>query len=49
MFTAIYQIKKATRREIVAYLESWGTACYSDEPLSLLRAAAIETFQTEGC
>jgi len=49
MFDSIYQIKKATRREIVAYLESWGTACYDDEPTSLLREAAIDTFRTEGC
>ena len=48
MFENLAQIKKATRREIVAYLESWGTACYSDEPLSLLREAAIDTFKTEG-
>ena len=46
---SIMEIKKATRHELVAYLESWGTACYDDEPTSLLREAAIETFETEGC
>ena len=48
MFYSITEIKKATRHELVAYLESWGTACYDDEPTSLLREAAIETFDTEG-
>jgi len=48
MFYSITEIKKATRRELVAYLESWGTACF-DEPTSLLREAAIDTFKTEGC
>ena len=42
-------VKNATRRELVAYLESWGTACYSDESTGLLREAAIDTFKTEGC
>jgi len=49
MFYSITEIKKATRRELVAYLESWGTACFDDEPTSLLREAAIDTFKTEGC
>lgn len=49
MFYNIMDIKKATRSELVAYLESWGTACYDDEPTGLLRDAAIETFETEGC
>jgi hypothetical protein len=42
-------VKTATRQQLVAYLESWGTACYDDESTSLLREAAIETFETEGC
>ena len=45
----VQDIKNATRQELVAYLESWGTACYDDESTSLLREAAIETFETEGC
>ena len=49
MFTNLREIKQATRRELVAYLESWGTACYDDESTSLLREAAIDTFKTEGC
>ena len=46
---SLRDIKNATRAELVAYLESWGTACYDDEPTSLLRECAIDTFNTEGC
>ena len=46
---SLQDIKNASRSELVAYLESWGTACYDDESTSLLREAAIETFETEGC
>jgi len=46
---SLRDVKTATRRELIAYLESWGTACYDDESTSLLREAAIETFETEGC
>ncbi len=49
MFYSIMEIKQATRRELVAYLEAWGTACYDDESTSLLREAAVDTFKTEGC
>jgi len=49
MFTSIQQINRASRQELVEYLESWGTACYDDESTSLLREAAIDTFKTEGC
>ena len=45
---SLQDIYNATREELVAYLESWGTACYDDEPTSLLRDAAIDTFNTEG-
>ena len=38
-----------SREELVAYLEARGTACYDDESTSLLREAAIDTFNTEGC
>ena len=48
MFTCIEDVKNATRDELVAYIESWGTACYDDESTSLLREAAIDTFETEG-
>jgi len=45
---SLQDVHNATREELVAYLESWGTACYDDEPTSLLRDAAIDTFNTEG-
>ena len=48
-FTCTADIQQATRAEIIAYLEAWGTACYDDESTSLLREAAVETFETEGC
>ena len=46
---SLEQVQRASRQELVQYLESWGTACFDDEPTSLLREAAIETFETEGC
>ena len=49
MFSSVEDIQTASREEIVQYLESWGVACYDDESTSLLREAAIETFETEGC
>lgn len=49
MFTCIDDIRRASRDELVTYLEGWGTACYDDESTSLLREAAIDTFNTEGC
>ena len=49
MFYSINDIRDATREDIIQYLEGWGVACYDDESTSLLREAAIETFETEGC
>ena len=49
MFNCIEDVKNASRSELVQYLESWGTACYDDESTSLLRDAAIDTFETEPC
>jgi hypothetical protein len=49
MFTCLQGVQRATRAQLIDYLESWGTACYDDEPTSLLREAAIDTFKTEGC
>ena len=49
MFNCIEDIRRASRDELVAYLEVWGTACYDDESTWLLREAAIDTFNTEGC
>jgi|TARA_R110000851_G_scaffold236053_2_gene388654 hypothetical protein len=48
MFDCLEEVQSASRQELVAYLESWGTACYDDESTSLLREAAVDTFQTEG-
>jgi hypothetical protein len=47
MFDSVEDIERASREEIVQYLEGWGCACYDDEATSLLKAAAIETFETE--
>ena len=49
MFTCLSDVQQASRVELVQYLESWGTACFDDESTSLLREAAVETFETEGC
>ena len=49
MFSSLEEVQNASRQELVQYLESWGTACYDDESTSLLREAAIDTFETEGC
>ena len=46
---SLEDIENATRNELIGYLESWGCACYDDESTSLLREAALETFETEGC
>ena len=48
MFDSVEDIQRASREEIVQYLEGWGVACYDDESTSLLREAAIDTFNTEG-
>jgi len=47
MFGSVEDIQRASREEIIQYLEGWGVACYDDESTSLLREAAIETFETE--
>ena len=49
MFTSLSEAQQASREELVQYLESWGTACFDGESTSLLREAAVETFETEGC
>ena len=49
MFTCLDDVRRATRQELVEFLESWGTACFDDESTSLLREAAIDTFKTECC
>lgn len=44
----LQELKTATRAELIAYLESWGFACYAHEKTRALRAAAVEDFKTEG-
>ena len=47
MFGSVEEIEVASREEIIQYLEGWGVACYDNESTSLLREAAIETFEAE--
>ena len=47
METTLEEIKQMSRRELIEYLELRGTACYDDEPTSLLREAAIEDWECE--
>lgn len=43
----LQEIKKVPRKELIAYLESWGFQCYAHETTGDLRKAAIENFRTE--
>ena len=43
----IDELERASRRQIVAYLEARGIACYDDEPTELLRNAAVEDILSE--
>ncbi len=40
-------LERATRAELIEYLESRGSACYDDESTGLLREAALEDFDGE--
>lgn len=42
-----HEIKTMTRKQLIAYLESWGFQCYDHETTRQLREAAIENFNTE--
>ncbi len=42
------EILQATRDELVAYLESWGFACYDHESTEELRTCALLNFELEG-
>lgn len=46
---SLEDIENATRAELIEYLEGWGIACYDEESTELLREAAVECFETEGC
>lgn len=40
-------LERATRSELVEYLEARGSACYDDESTELLRAAALDDWDGE--
>tara|TARA_B100000282_G_C31725565_1_gene488233 strand:- start:1784 stop:2005 length:222 start_codon:yes stop_codon:yes gene_type:complete len=40
-------LERASRSELVDYLESRGSACYDNESTELLREAALEDFDGE--
>ena len=40
-------LERASRSELVDYLESRGSACYDSESTELLREAALEDFDGE--
>ena len=40
-------LERATRTELVDYLEARGSACYDNESTELLREAALEDFDGE--
>ena len=48
MFDSVEDIQRASREEVVQYLEGWGCACYDCESTSLLKEAAKDIFETEG-
>ena len=40
-------LERASRSELVSYLESRGSACYDDESTELLRGAALDDWDCE--
>ena len=40
-------LERATRSELVDYLEARGSACYDDESTELLREAALDDWDCE--
>lgn len=42
------ELERASRDELIAYLEGWGFQCYDHETTDELRAAALENQSTEG-
>ena len=41
------ELERASREQLIAYLESWGFACYDHESTDELRTAALLNHQTE--
>ncbi len=44
---SLQEIQQMTRQELIDYLELRGTACYDNEPTSMLRECAIEDWEGE--
>ena len=44
---SLQQLKNATRKQLIAYLEGWGYQCYPHETTAQLREAAILNFKPE--
>ena len=42
-------LERASRSELIDYLEARGSACYDDESTELLRAAALDDCDGEYC
>lgn len=40
-------LQRASRAELVEFLEDRGSACYDDEATELLRACALDDYDTE--
>ena len=40
-------LERASRNELINYLEARGSACYDDESTELLRAAALDDWDGE--
>ena len=40
-------VERASRHQLVEYLELRGSACYAHEPTELLRAAALDDWDDE--
>jgi hypothetical protein len=45
--SSLTKIHRATRGQLVAYLESWGFACPCSDTVKVLRTAALLNFKEE--
>ncbi|VTU42897.1 hypothetical protein H6P1_00520 (plasmid) [Variovorax sp. PBL-H6] len=48
LLRSLEAIERASRPELVGYLEAWGFQTYDHESDEVLRAAARQNFETEG-
>ena len=46
---SLQQLKNATRKQLIAYLEGWGYQCYPHETTAQLREAAILNLKNGAC